>query len=138
MLFLNYILLLRTMPNPSPFVLKVETYLRAMNIKYFILNCHIKRLLWEVFFGKTRYVVDTSVHTNPSKKSPWLTCNGQDIIDRQVNVETKFHDLTMPSMFGYFLLLQNVIEFLVDKFGVRNYYSFWNFTSLGTSAFLIY
>lgn len=53
-------------PNLSPFVIKLETYLRMANIPY---------------------VVDFDEPMGPKGKCPWITINGEDIGDSQIIIE---------------------------------------------------
>ena len=53
-------------PNLSPFPIKLETYLRAMNIEY---------------------VNDFEQPMSDKQKCPWITVNGQDVSDSQLSVE---------------------------------------------------
>ena len=53
-------------PNPSPYPIKFETYLRIAGIKY---------------------VNDFSKPTSPKGKSPWMTFNGKDMADSQLCLE---------------------------------------------------
>lgn len=53
-------------PNLSPFVLKLESFLRLSNIKY---------------------VVDLTTPFGPKRKCPWITINGEDLADSQFIVE---------------------------------------------------
>lgn len=55
-----------TCPNPSPFVLKLETYLRM---------------------AKIPYEVDFEQPLGPLGKSPWITFNGKDYPDSQLIIE---------------------------------------------------
>ena len=55
-----------TIPSLSPFVLKLETYLRMADIKY---------------------VNDFKSPMSPKRKSPWITINGQDVSDSQLALE---------------------------------------------------
>jgi hypothetical protein len=56
----------RSAPSPSPFVLKLETYLRMANIPY---------------------QVDTEYPFGPTKKTPWITLNGQHIGDTHLIIK---------------------------------------------------
>jgi len=56
----------KTIPNPSPFVLKVETYLRM---------------------AKVPYEIDTKKPTGPTGKSPWISLNGQNVGDSHLIIE---------------------------------------------------
>ncbi|XP_042867419.1 failed axon connections homolog [Penaeus japonicus] len=56
----------RLAPNVSPFVLKLETYLRL---------------------AKIPYQLDFDEPLGPKGKSPWVTWNGEDIADSQVIIE---------------------------------------------------
>jgi len=53
-------------PNLSPFPIKLETYLRAMNIEY---------------------ENDFEQPMSDKQKCPWITVNGQDVSDSQLSVE---------------------------------------------------
>ena len=53
-------------PNPSPFPIKIETYMRIMGIKY---------------------VIDNEEERGPKGKTPWITVNGQEIADSQLAIE---------------------------------------------------
>ena len=53
-------------PNPSPYPIKFETYLRVAGIKY---------------------VNDFSKPLSPKGKSPWMTFNGKDMADSQLCLE---------------------------------------------------
>ena len=55
-----------TCPTPSPFVLKLETYLRM---------------------AKIPYVVDHTQPAGPLGKCPWITFNGKDMGDSQLIIE---------------------------------------------------
>ena len=55
-----------TIPNLSPFPIKLETFLRAMKIKY---------------------VNDFEEPLSEKQKCPWITMNGQDVSDSQLCVE---------------------------------------------------
>lgn len=56
----------RFAPNVSPFVLRLETYLRL---------------------AKIPYQLDYEEPTGPKDKSPWVTWNGEDIADSQIIIE---------------------------------------------------
>ena len=56
----------RSSPNPSPFALKFETYLRVAEIEY---------------------VTDFSKPMSAKGKSPWMTFNGKDVADSQLCME---------------------------------------------------
>lgn len=56
----------RKVPTPSPFVLKLETYLRM---------------------AKIAYEVDKSDIWGPKGKTPWISINGQHVSDSQLIVE---------------------------------------------------
>ena len=55
-----------TCPSPSPFPLKLETFLRANNVKF---------------------VSDFEEFRGPKGKSPWITLNGIDTPDSQFSIE---------------------------------------------------
>ena len=61
-----------TCPSISPFIIKLETYLRMNDIKY------------EPDFEKPM---------GPKGKSPWITFNGKDIADSQLSIETIMPEL---------------------------------------------
>ncbi len=56
----------RQIPTPSPFVLKVETYLRM---------------------AKISYEIDKSDIWGPNGKTPWMSINGINISDSQFIIE---------------------------------------------------
>ena len=65
----------RDCPNPSPFPLKLETWLRVQNIQY---------------------VTDFKHAMSPDKgKSPWITLNGQDVADSQIALEHIVQELDL-------------------------------------------
>lgn len=56
----------RLCPNPSPFPLKFETYLRMANIEY---------------------ISDFTEPMSTKHKTPWMTINGKDVADSQIGLE---------------------------------------------------
>ena len=72
----------RYCPSPSPYPLKLETFLRAHNIKY---------------------INDFSTPMSEKQKSPWITFNGQNVADSQLAMEflAKHFDLDLnKGLFG--------------------------------------
>ena len=53
-------------PNPSPYPIKIETFLRATGIEY---------------------VNDFEDFTSPKGKCPWITINGENVSDSQLSME---------------------------------------------------
>ena len=56
----------KTCPNPSPFCLKLETFLR---------------------FSGTDYKTENKHFRSEKGKSPWITMNGKDIADSEIAME---------------------------------------------------
>lgn len=75
-------------PSLSPFVLKLETYLRMAKIPYQV-NIHdysfynylIPRLILNFIQN------DFENPMGPKGKTPWITLNGEDIADSQICIE---------------------------------------------------
>ena len=61
-------------PNPSPFPLKLETFLRIAGIKY---------------------IIDNDFPMSPKKKTPWISINGQEVTDSQLCIEFLIQNLDM-------------------------------------------
>jgi len=71
----------KTIANASPFVLKVQTFMRMANIKY---------------------EMDTIDYFGPKEKSPWISLNGQHVADSEFVIEhlTKKFDVNLNKAYS--------------------------------------
>ncbi len=102
--------------GPSPFPIKLETYMRAAGIKYSILVPK-DFLLWvksrvNVLKIK-RYAVDYESPRSAKGKVPWISAGGEDVADSQL-----------------------AIEFLAEKFGkVRRFHTHHFYKNINNFVF---
>jgi len=87
----------KTVPNNSPFVLKLETYLRMANIPYRI---------------------DNTYPHGPKGKTPWITLNGQHYTDSQLIIE--FLSMKYDKIIGHYTAEQRAygraVRIMMDEF----------------------
>ena len=86
----------RDCPNPSPFPLKLETWLRV---------------------NKVKYVTDFEEFMSKKGKSPWITLNGQEVTDSQLSIEhiakeLGINDNLTPTQKAQVQLCKEILRFL--------------------------
>ena len=87
----------RFCPSPSPYPIKLETFLRMNNIKY---------------------INDFEESMSEKKKSPWITINGENVADSQIVVEylTKKFNLNInPGLTKDELVISRALRFLIEQ-----------------------
>ena len=93
----------RYCPSPSPFPIKLETFLRVHKIKY---------------------ITDFSTPFSEKQKSPWITINGKNIADSQIIIEylTDYFDLEPNrGLTKTDLVIQRSLRFLIEQ----DLYAIW-------------
>ena len=73
-------------PSPSPFPLKLETYLRMANIPYEVFSFFQFRFIQNIVYSFC-VQCDFEEPFGPKGKTPWITINGQEIADSQLCLE---------------------------------------------------
>jgi len=87
----------RFCPSPSPYPIKLETFLRMHNIKY---------------------INDFEEPMSEKEKSPWITINGTNIADSQIAIEylTKKFSLDInKNLTSNELVISRAIRFLIEQ-----------------------
>ncbi|ODM93960.1 hypothetical protein Ocin01_12723 [Orchesella cincta] len=88
----------KALPNLSPYIMKVETYLRLANL---------------------RYTLDKKDYFGPKGKSPWITLNGQHIADSEFIIEflgKKFEKNFSQKSSDLQLATANVVRTMLEEF----------------------
>lgn len=87
----------RTCPNPSPYPIKLETFLRMHNIKY---------------------INDFEEPMSEKNKSPWITINGQNIADSQLAIDflaKKFNLDTNKGLSRQDLIVSRALRLVIEQ-----------------------
>jgi len=87
----------RYCPNPSPYPLKLETFLRIHKIKY---------------------VTDFEEPMSDKDKSPWITINGENIADSQIAMDfltKKFNLDSNPGLGKEQLIISRGLRFMIEQ-----------------------
>jgi len=87
----------RFCPSPSPYPIKLETFLRMHNIKY---------------------INDFELPMSDKGKSPWITINGKNIADSQIAIEyltKKFNLNTNEGLSNEDVIISRALRFLIEQ-----------------------
>jgi len=88
----------KVIPNLSPYILKVESYLRLANL---------------------RYTLDKKDYFGPKGKSPWITLNGQHVADSEFIIEflgKKFDKNFSQKSTELQLATANVVKTMLEEY----------------------